>query len=218
MAEKPTPTHRELCEAATVWLRKFEGAEGPGCTVAFSEIRTACGSEVVDAFGVRANWTEIHSVLVEAKVSRADFLADAAKQHRQAGAASVGTYRYYITPPGLLAVDELPPRWGLIEYGGRPRFRVLAGHVLITLKMASDECGTPRQQARHQNWAHVPDLQRELGLLTRLLGRVGDHEQYQRLLKAARLQESRAIASSRYWQEEHRKLAGGTPQASEQEQ
>jgi hypothetical protein len=60
-----------------------------------------------------------HSVLVEGKVSRADFLADRDKPFRQRPEIGVGCERYYLTPRGLLRTEELPRGWGLLEVNGR---------------------------------------------------------------------------------------------------
>jgi hypothetical protein len=65
-----------------------------------------------DAIGwKRAN----HSVLVECKVARADFLADRGKPFRQKPEQGVGCERFYLTPPVLVKPEELPSGWGLLE-------------------------------------------------------------------------------------------------------
>src|SRR5262249_9121706 len=56
-----------------------------------------------------------HSVLVECKISRADFLADRDKPFRQKPGLGLGCERFYLTPPGLLNEKDLPPGWGLLE-------------------------------------------------------------------------------------------------------
>jgi hypothetical protein len=56
-----------------------------------------------------------HSVLVECKVTRADFLADRDKPFRQKPEKGVGSERFYLTAPGLLRTSELPAGWGLLE-------------------------------------------------------------------------------------------------------
>jgi hypothetical protein len=56
-----------------------------------------------------------HSVLVECKVTRADFLADRAKPFRQKPEKGVGSERFYLTPAGLAKIEELPAGWGLLE-------------------------------------------------------------------------------------------------------
>jgi hypothetical protein len=65
-----------------------------------------------DAIGwKRAN----HSVLAECKVTRADFLADRGKPFRAKPEQGVGSERFYLTPPALIQVEELPAGWGLLE-------------------------------------------------------------------------------------------------------
>ena len=60
-----------------------------------------------------------HSVLVECKASRADFLADSAKPWRVCPQTGVGAERFYLAPGGLIRVDEIPAGWGLLEVSGR---------------------------------------------------------------------------------------------------
>src|ERR1700730_14017209 len=59
-----------------------------------------------------------HSVLVECKVTRADFLADRAKPFRLKPEGGVGGERFYLTPKGLVRRVELPAGWGLLEIRG----------------------------------------------------------------------------------------------------
>lgn len=74
----------------------------------------ACVSgEMPDAIG----WKKAcHSVLVECKVTRADFLADRAKPFRVKPEKGVGSERFYMTPAGLVKIEELPLGWGLLEF------------------------------------------------------------------------------------------------------
>jgi hypothetical protein len=98
-------THAQLVERAVRWLRGYR------CGVVLSE--QACGSgEMPDAIGWKRG---SHSVLVECKVTRADFLADRAKPCRLKPEQGVGCERFYLTPPGLVKVEELPGGWGLLE-------------------------------------------------------------------------------------------------------
>ncbi|HSB76357.1 MAG TPA: hypothetical protein VLC12_11955 [Terriglobales bacterium] len=69
-----------------------------------------------DAIGWKG---KCRSVVVECKVSRADFLADRAKPFRQDPQIALGCERYYLAPAGLIAPGELPPGWGLLECAGR---------------------------------------------------------------------------------------------------
>ncbi len=99
-------THTQLVTRAVEWLRYHYG-----CGIILSEQYCATG-EVPDAIG----WKGFcHSVLVECKVSRADFLADANKPFRMHPEAGLGCERYYLAPRGLIARAELPPCWGLLE-------------------------------------------------------------------------------------------------------
>ena len=98
-------THAQLVERAVRWLRSYR------CGVVLSEQACVSG-EMPDAIG----WKQAcHSVLVECKVTRADFLADRAKTSRQKPEKGVGSERFYMTPPALIEVEELPAGWGLLE-------------------------------------------------------------------------------------------------------
>ena len=98
-------THAQLVERAVRWLRAYR------CGLVLSEQACVSG-EMPDAIG----WKQAcHSVLVECKVTRADFLADRAKPFRLRPEKGVGSERFYLTPPGLVKVEELPAGWGLLE-------------------------------------------------------------------------------------------------------
>ena len=98
-------THARLVEQAVAWLRGYR------CGVILSEQACVSG-EMPDAIG----WKRAsHSVLVECKISRADFLADRDKPFRQKSDLGLGCERFYLTPPGLLEPKELAPGWGLLE-------------------------------------------------------------------------------------------------------
>ena len=72
--------------------------------------------EMPDAIG----WKRAcHSVLVECKVTRADFLADRAKPFRLKPERGVGSERFYLTLSGVMGREELPAGWGLLEVRGR---------------------------------------------------------------------------------------------------
>lgn len=99
-------THAQLVERAVRWLRSYR------CGVVLSEQACVSG-EMPDAIGwKRTN----HSVLVECKITRADFLADRGKPFRQKAEQGVGSERFYLTPPASVKVEELPVGWGLLEF------------------------------------------------------------------------------------------------------
>jgi len=102
-------THAQLVEKAVRWLRHYR------CGVVLSEQACASG-EMPDAIG----WKRAcHSVLVECKVTRADFLADRAKPFRLKPEQGVGSERFYLAPAGLIRSEELPAGWGLLELRNR---------------------------------------------------------------------------------------------------
>jgi hypothetical protein len=99
-------THGQMVERAVRWLRSYR------CGVILSEQACVSG-EMPDAIG----WKQAcHSVLVECKVTRADFLADCGKPFRRKPERGVGSERFYLTPPALIKLEELPTGWGLLEY------------------------------------------------------------------------------------------------------
>jgi hypothetical protein len=98
-------THVQLVEKAVNWLRRYR------CGVILSEQACVSG-EMPDAIG----WKRAcHSVLVECKVTRADFLADRAKPFRLKPENGVGCERFYLVPAGLIRREETPAGWGLLE-------------------------------------------------------------------------------------------------------
>jgi hypothetical protein len=99
-------THAQLVEKAVHWLRRYR------CGVVLSEQACVSG-EMPDAIG----WKRAcHSVLVECKVTRSDFLADRAKPFRLKPEQGVGCERFYLVPSGLARREDLPQGWGLLEH------------------------------------------------------------------------------------------------------
>ncbi len=98
-----------MVEAAIRWLR------GQRCGVVLSEQGCSSG-EMADAIGWKG---KCHSIVVECKVSRADFLADAAKEWRLRPEIALGCERYYLAPRGTIREGELPAGWGLLEFHAR---------------------------------------------------------------------------------------------------
>lgn len=104
------PAHDWLVKRAVKWLL------GRGrCTVALAEPWNAKIGEHPDAIGWdRRGW----SIVVECKVSRADFVADKRKQCRRMEDTTgehLGQERYYLTPPHLVLPADVPDGWGLLE-------------------------------------------------------------------------------------------------------
>lgn len=98
--------HKDLVRMAAKWVKNTLL-----CTVVMTELSTR-NTETPDVLGF---WSDGSSVLIECKASRADFLADAKKIFRAIPEGGMGDARYYFTAPGLLAVEEIPYGWGLVE-------------------------------------------------------------------------------------------------------
>src|SRR4029077_14008730 len=106
-----------LVRNAVAWLRRYR------CGVVLSE-QACISGEMPDAIGWKRS---CHSVLVECKTSRPDFLADRGKRFRQKPDTGVGCERFYLTPRQLVHIEELPVGWGLLEYHNRTVELALAG-------------------------------------------------------------------------------------------
>ena len=102
-------THEKLVARAVAWLRTY------GCGVVLSEQSCASG-ETPDAIGWKRG---CHSVLVECKASRADFLIDRGKPFRCKTERGMGCERFYLAPAELIQPSELANGWGLLELRGR---------------------------------------------------------------------------------------------------
>ena len=96
-------THDILVKAAGKWLMKF------GCGIVFEEFKS-CNREIPDAIG----WKDGYSILIEAKISRSDFLTDFKKPHRIDPEKGMGNYRLFICEKDLIEPEELPVGWGLL--------------------------------------------------------------------------------------------------------
>lgn len=112
-------THTDLVELAHRWLTKAKG-----CGFAFAELcASTANGEQPDAIGFRQDYT----ILVECKVSRADFLADKKKRFRRQPHSGMGNYRFFMAPAGLIKPDDLPEKWGLIEVSEKGKARQVVG-------------------------------------------------------------------------------------------
>jgi len=110
-------SHAQLVEKAVRWLRHYR------CGVVLSEQACVSG-EMPDAIG----WKRAcHSVLIECKITRSDFLVDRGKPFRLKPEQGVGCERFYLVPAGLVRSEELPQGWGLLEHDRGKIQTVLAG-------------------------------------------------------------------------------------------
>ncbi|EMI7478858.1 hypothetical protein RNA47_002560 [Morganella morganii] len=109
-------THDDLCEIAVRFL------QNNGFNVAFGDrFQSSNGTgEQPDAIGFRSGV----SCLLEAKVSRSDFLADKKKWFRQQPEKGMGDWRFFISPPDIIKPEDLPAGWGLLHVKGKRVFKV----------------------------------------------------------------------------------------------
>lgn len=106
-------THSELVEYSYRWMIK-----NTGVGFAFKELKSI-DREIPDVIGFDS-W---HSVLIECKVSRSDFLSDKNKRHRVDG-AGMGNWRFYSCPVDLISINDLPKGWGLIYVDDKGKSRI----------------------------------------------------------------------------------------------
>jgi hypothetical protein len=152
-------------------------------------------SECPDAIG----WTGgCQSHLVEVKISRADFRADKEKPFRKIPTDGMGMYRWFMTPPGLLDLDDISDGWGLLEVHKRsvwtlrkaipqPQYNSHAEISILVQNLAYAEICAPK---RLQEWFNDPStpvgntrlLRREIGRRQRQLDldRVCNHRDFSR--------------------------------------
>lgn len=135
-------THAQLVRLAEHWLRRHYR-----CGIVLSEQSCASG-ETPDVIGWKGS---CRSVVIECKVSRADFLADQEKPFRKQPEAGMGCERFYLVPQGMIRKDEIPSGWGLLECKGR--------EIMVALK-------------RRQSQRTEAGMQWEMNLLLASLRRV----------------------------------------------
>lgn len=187
--------HKTLCSLAVNWLKRPASRIGPGCLIAISESANWINREIPDAIGWRPyGYGCSGSVLIEAKVSRADFLADFKKPHRLEPSHGMGTYRYFLAPEGIVSIDELPHKWGLVEVNARGHLKVRAGHVML-------------RHGEVDHWRHEFNHAAEIGTLAMCLNRVGDPQLFQERLRETGNRAVRMQNQLELLREKNRKLA-----------
>lgn len=121
---KTESLHYKLCCEGAKWLRNrnnVERWEGRWKYIAVEMCVNGCENPDIWATN---GWS---SIVVEVKTSRADYLNDKKKPWHQDGMQHTlaGNYRYYLTPKGLLAKDDLPTCVGLLEWDGEKITRTI---------------------------------------------------------------------------------------------
>ncbi len=121
------------------------------CSVVLYEF-AAAGQETPDVIGWAGG---TGSIVIECKSSRSDFLADAKKPVRRNPRAGMGHRRYYLCPPEVIQIKDLPAKWGLLwtakgqilvkrEARGHPERNLLAEVAFLSsmLRRAQIRIGT----------------------------------------------------------------------------
>ena len=170
-------THKNLCGIAVRWLKRTNSAGGPGCQVAVSEIASGWNGEIPDAIGFRVGAIDEGCVVVEVKTSRADFLSDRTKPHRNGATKGLGNWRYYMCPDGLIGKKELPERFGLLYVNRQGHTKPI---VSPFLHENYNDVHAHLMQSRFES-----DRDREVFLLVKLLARIGDPEKLSNRIKDA---------------------------------
>lgn len=140
--------HAELVALGAKWLKK------QGFGVVATELNAVGCREQADVIGFRSSC----SAIIEVKVSRSDFLADARKPERSGPKPGIGLYRFYLCPLDVILPGDLPPKWGLLHVAGRRITEVVRpiGNIW------------PSHGYQHGTWPnfqHAPDLDAERSVL-----------------------------------------------------
>jgi len=101
-------THRNICNIAAKYLRNKGIQPFHKCQYSACELERVC--ECPDAFG----WGGSSTQLIEVKVSRSYFLSDKKKFWRIFPEQGLGRYRSYLCPEGIIKIEDLPDKWGLL--------------------------------------------------------------------------------------------------------
>jgi len=101
-----SPTHKQLVTRIATWYKNNHQS----CIV-MAELKTSA-QEIPDVIVWKSG---AHSILIECKTSRADFLSDKDKFFRRQESYGMGEERYYAAPTGIIRPEELPEGWGLFE-------------------------------------------------------------------------------------------------------
>lgn len=160
---EPKDLHPKLCEIGRKWVLRAPSSKGGNMHLAFTEIGCNKVKEHPDVFGLHSSG---ETVILEAKASRADFLADKKKPFRADPDQGMGDFRYYISPKDVVREEDLTgTKWGLIWVSPGGNCTVKRGHVLNK--------SYHEREANDLKWRCVKNKQAESDLILSLLIRTG---------------------------------------------
>lgn len=143
----PSDTHYQLTKLGARWLKR------QGFPIVATELRSVGCPEQPDVIGFRSTC----SAIIEVKASRADFRADAKKPWRSVEPCGLGNYRFYLCPQGVLELDDLPPKWGLLHAAG--------GRIIEVKRPVGNLWTRSTNDERWQEFLFPSDLSREHAVL-----------------------------------------------------
>lgn len=144
-------SHRNICRIAAKWLKNNCREK---CPVVLVELVTTA-FETPDVFGCNSS----HSILIEVKRSRSDFLRDKNKIFRLYPDMGVGDFRYYLCPAEVIKVEDLPEKWGLIWVDEKGRCRIIK--EILTGNINSDNPNRFEKNLRNERAMMYSALRRK---------------------------------------------------------
>jgi hypothetical protein len=165
-------SHQQLVDIAHRWVLNH-GHAG----VAFKElVAVGAGGEIPDVLAIGGR---VHSILIECKVSRSDFLADRKKFFRIYPEMGMGSHRIYCAPEGLLRLEELPEKWGLLSVApnGRASLSFRPDPMHPTVAFLNRHYAQPHNEAseRAMMYSALRRMQ-EMNLIPQTFRKVPDHD------------------------------------------
>jgi len=129
-------THNDLVKKVAKWLKRHQGnCIVPNCSTVAAELSALPETgEIPDVIG----WSNWISVLIEVKMSRADFIADSKKEFRKHPKLGIGELRLYCCPTGLIKVEDLPENWGLLYCDDSGKIDIIKKAFPQTCNMRSE--------------------------------------------------------------------------------
>ncbi|QNJ59170.1 coil containing protein [Vibrio phage vB_ValS_PJ32] len=171
---EPKDLHSKLCEIGRKWALRAPSSKGGNMHLSFTEIGCQSVKENPDVFALHSSG---ETIILEAKASRSDFLADKKKPFRANPDTGMGDFRYYICPKEVIKEEDLSgTKWGLIWVSPGGKCTVVRGHVLnrnIRLREEND-----------QRWRCVKNKEAENDLILSLLIRIGFNADISGLVEA----------------------------------
>ena len=151
-------THSEVVTIGEKWLKQVIK-----CPVIAKEVKCSGSREIPDVIGFRADT----SFLIECKASRPDFLSDFKKPERQGLCSSLGNYRLYLAPQGVIDHSRVPESWGILEINTKGKVEI------VRFMKGNIYCGSssPERYKQEDPFFHESDIHKERSMLYSLLRR-----------------------------------------------